>query len=213
MRPLRARLALLGRNRFLQARRERPSRLCAAHQSTVWARAGPEDGPALREHEPTRRSRRKERRATGSQSFGADRLGFPAATRTGGAVCSGTRRRSRYSTRMPPPEALRSSTAGSARTSPPTRDQWQLGKVMEVSLRRTGSTTTGTARASSPGSSPLPLILLRNGALLIGDWSTGTIYRIGTPTEESVRSPCSLAGSGFFQTVQSARRRRRLAQV
>ena len=57
--------------------------------------------------------------------------------------------------------------------------EWQLGVVKRVSLTRSGSTYSGAVSTFLSGlKNPLPLTVARDGALLVGDWSTGTIYRI-----------------------------------
>ena len=57
--------------------------------------------------------------------------------------------------------------------------EWQLGRVIAVSLHRSGSTYTGSARVFVTGlESPLPLLRLPSGSVLVGDWATGTIYRL-----------------------------------
>jgi glucose/arabinose dehydrogenase len=50
--------------------------------------------------------------------------------------------------------------------------EWQSGKVLRVS--RTGSVTTFLTGLKNP----LPVARAPGGALLVGDWSTGTIYRV-----------------------------------
>jgi glucose/arabinose dehydrogenase len=51
--------------------------------------------------------------------------------------------------------------------------EWQLGVVERVALG-TGSVSTFVTGLKNP----LPLIVARDGSLLVGDWSTGTIYRV-----------------------------------
>jgi glucose/arabinose dehydrogenase len=64
--------------------------------------------------------------------------------------------------------------AGSALVS-----EWNLGKVLRVPLRQKGTTYTGTAVPFLTGiKNPLPVITASGGAVLVGDWTTGTIYRI-----------------------------------
>jgi glucose/arabinose dehydrogenase len=57
--------------------------------------------------------------------------------------------------------------------------EWQLGKVLRVALHRHGSTYTGTVTTFLTGiANPLPVTTTADGAVLIGDWSSGRIYRI-----------------------------------
>ena len=107
--------------------------------------------------------------------------GFPACYGQVGAACAG----------VPKPIAvlgkhaaaggvavlttqLRGKFDGSALVS-----EWNLGKVLRVPLRKTGTTYTGSAVPFLTGfANPLPVITTAGGAVLIGDWSTGKIYRI-----------------------------------
>jgi glucose/arabinose dehydrogenase len=58
--------------------------------------------------------------------------------------------------------------------------EWELGKVLAVSLRTSGPAVTGSSpRTVLTGfKSPLPLLATSAGALYVGDWTTGRIYRI-----------------------------------
>jgi glucose/arabinose dehydrogenase len=57
--------------------------------------------------------------------------------------------------------------------------EWNLGTVLRVPLRQKGTTYTGTAVPFLTGiKNPLPVITASGGAVLVGDWTTGTIYRI-----------------------------------
>ena len=59
--------------------------------------------------------------------------------------------------------------------------EWQLGKVLRVALTRHGSAYTGKVAPFLTGfRSPLPILATPGGALLIGDWATGRIYRIAS---------------------------------
>jgi glucose/arabinose dehydrogenase len=58
--------------------------------------------------------------------------------------------------------------------------EWQLGKVQRVVLTKTDSGYTGKVEPYLTGlKNPLPLLAIGGGALLVGDWQTGKIYRIG----------------------------------
>ena len=57
--------------------------------------------------------------------------------------------------------------------------EWQTGRVLRVTLAKSGSTYTGGATPLLTGiRNPLALAATRDGALLVGDWGTGRIYRI-----------------------------------
>jgi hypothetical protein len=57
-------------------------------------------------------------------------------------------------------------------------DWWAAGRVMRVSLTRSGSSYTGSVSTFVTGlKSPLP-VASSDGTVLVGDRATGTIYRI-----------------------------------
>jgi glucose/arabinose dehydrogenase len=57
--------------------------------------------------------------------------------------------------------------------------EWSTGKVQQVTLARSGPAYTGTVKPFLTGlQQPVPVILTPDGALLVGDWGTGTVYRI-----------------------------------
>ena len=57
--------------------------------------------------------------------------------------------------------------------------EWALGKVQQVALEASGATTAGTVSPFLTGiRSPMPVLLGPDGGLFIGDWATGTVYRI-----------------------------------
>ncbi len=110
-----------------------------------------------------------------------DDLGFPDCYGQAGAACAG----------VPEPTAELDPHAGaggvaivtgqlgpSVGTSALVSD-WALGKVQRVALTRSGSTYTGTVTTFLTGlKDPLPVAVTPDGALLVGDWSTGSIYLI-----------------------------------
>ena len=100
--------------------------------------------------------------------------GFPACYGQTGTACAG----------VPKPLAVlgRHAAAGGIAV---TRDgavivaEWKLGKVLRVTLRKTGSTYTGAAATLLTGiANPLPVAIASDDAILVGDWSSGKIYRI-----------------------------------
>jgi glucose/arabinose dehydrogenase len=57
--------------------------------------------------------------------------------------------------------------------------EWELGKVQRVALDRTASGYEGSVTALLTGiEHPLAIALAPDRSLLVGDWATGTIYRI-----------------------------------
>jgi glucose/arabinose dehydrogenase len=57
--------------------------------------------------------------------------------------------------------------------------EWTTGKVRAVPLTKSGTAYRGTARSFLSGfQHPMPVFVTSAGALLVGDWGTGTVYRI-----------------------------------
>jgi glucose/arabinose dehydrogenase len=57
--------------------------------------------------------------------------------------------------------------------------EWTQGKVQRVALSRSGSGFSGTVTPFLTGiAHPLAIALTPDGSLLVGDWQTGTVYRI-----------------------------------
>ena len=57
--------------------------------------------------------------------------------------------------------------------------EWRLGKVQPVALRRSATGYEGLVRPLLTGiENPLAVTLAPDGSLLVGDWATGTIYRL-----------------------------------
>jgi glucose/arabinose dehydrogenase len=107
--------------------------------------------------------------------------GFPGCYGQGGSACAG----------IPTPVAVLDKHAAAGAVVVATGQlgpgvgtaalvaEWQSAKVLQVALTRTGSTYTGMATPLLGGvKNPLALALAPDGSLLVGDWSTGTIYRI-----------------------------------
>lgn len=105
---------------------------------------------------------------------------FPGCYGQGGAACSG----------VPRPVAMldqHAAVAGLAITTGQLGStvgtsalvaEWSFGKVQRVGLRKKGSSYAGSVEPFLTGvKNPVPL-LLGGGALLVGDWGTGTVYRI-----------------------------------
>ena len=57
--------------------------------------------------------------------------------------------------------------------------EWSTGSVKRVELSADGSSYSGTTSTFITGlTNPVPLVTTPSGSLLVGDWSTGTIYEI-----------------------------------
>jgi hypothetical protein len=59
--------------------------------------------------------------------------------------------------------------------------EWATGKVLRIALSKDGSTYTGTVSPFLGGlKNPVPVGVNPDGAIVVGDWGTGIIYRIST---------------------------------
>jgi glucose/arabinose dehydrogenase len=107
--------------------------------------------------------------------------GFPNCYGQGGSACAG----------VPSPVAVLDAHAalsgvaivtgqlGEASATSAIVAEWSLGKVQRVTLTRNGSTYTGVVTPFLTGvENPVAVAVRPDGALFVGDWSTGTIYRI-----------------------------------
>ena len=121
------------------------------------------------------------RPATGWPSCARQAWGFPACYGQGGSVCDG----------VPAPVAeldahaavsgvaivnggLGPSIGPSALVA-----EWATGKVLRVGLAHEGTTYTGTVEPFLTGlTQPVPVATAPDGSVFVGDWGTGTIYRI-----------------------------------
>jgi glucose/arabinose dehydrogenase len=57
--------------------------------------------------------------------------------------------------------------------------EWALGKVQRVALEKSGGTYRGVVTTFLTGpKNPVAVNMTADGALLVGDWTTGTIYRV-----------------------------------
>ncbi len=125
-----------------------------------------------------------------------DVWGFPDCYGQGGAACDG----------VPAPVAVLDAHAAvsgialleggldtEAAGSPPTLTayvaEWATGKVLQVRVVRAGTTYTGTAAPFLTGvSKPVGVAVAPDGSLIVGDWGTGTVYRIAAATASASRS-------------------------
>jgi glucose/arabinose dehydrogenase len=57
--------------------------------------------------------------------------------------------------------------------------EWSLGKIKQVTLKKTGSNYTATVSPMVTGlQHPVPVILSPAGSLMIGDWGSGAVYQL-----------------------------------
>jgi glucose/arabinose dehydrogenase len=107
--------------------------------------------------------------------------GFPSCYGQGGSACAG----------VPTPVAVLDKHAavsgvaivtdglGASFSPSALVAEWATGVVLRVALVRDGSTWTGTVEPFLTGlTQPVAVTSAPDGAVLVGDWGTGTIYRI-----------------------------------
>ena len=109
--------------------------------------------------------------------------GFPDCYGQGGTACTG----------VPTPTAVLDAHAavsgvaivtgqlGAAVGNSALVAEWSTGVVEAVALTGVGSTYSGTVTRFLTGlQNPVAVAVSPDGALLVGDWTTGTIYRIAS---------------------------------
>jgi glucose/arabinose dehydrogenase len=109
--------------------------------------------------------------------------GFPACYGQGGALCSG----------VPSPLAVLDKHAAVSGIAIVTGQlgatvgtsalvaEWTDGKVQQVSLTKVGSRYTGSVSTFVGGlKNPVPVLLGSGRSVYIGDWTTGTVYRVAS---------------------------------
>jgi glucose/arabinose dehydrogenase len=107
--------------------------------------------------------------------------GFPECYGQGGAICDG----------VPKPTAVLDKHAAAGGVAIVTGQlgdtvgtaalvaEWQSQKVLRVALTKSGSSYEGSVAPFLTGlKNPLPVLTTTEGAVLVGDWTTGTIYRV-----------------------------------
>jgi len=107
---------------------------------------------------------------------------FPGCYGQGGAICSGVPR----STAVLDVHAAAGGVAittgqlGASIGTSALVPEWALAKVQRVALRKEGFSYQGSVTPFLTGiANPLAIALAPNGSLLVGDWKSGEIYRIG----------------------------------
>ncbi|TMC07995.1 MAG: hypothetical protein E6J41_14990 [Chloroflexi bacterium] len=98
---------------------------------------------------------------------------FPDCHGQGGTACAG----------VPSPTAVLDPHAAAGGLaivgSAAVVSEWAKGKVLRVALTRTGTGYRGSVSPFLSGlRNPLPVVAGGGGGVLVGDWGTGTIYRI-----------------------------------
>jgi glucose/arabinose dehydrogenase len=107
---------------------------------------------------------------------------FPACYGQGGSVCSGVPAVLATLGKHAAAGGVAVVTGqfGSAIGTAALVSEWQLGTVQRVALTGSAASLSGGAPATilRGFTNPLPVLAARGGALLVGDWTTGVIYRI-----------------------------------
>ncbi len=112
-----------------------------------------------------------------------DEWGFPDCYGQGGGVCDG----------VPEPTAELDEHAavsgvaivtGSLGTTVGTAAivaEWSTGKIQRVALDQSGGGYTGRVEPFLTGlKNPVPVLVAPDGAVLVGDWTTGAVYRVAS---------------------------------
>lgn len=108
--------------------------------------------------------------------------GFPDCYGQGGAACAGA---PSPVAALDPHAALSGVAVVTGQLGPAVGTaaivaEWAEGKVQRVALDRAGDGYTGTVSPFLTGiEKPVPVVLGPDGALYVGDWQSGTVYRVG----------------------------------
>lgn len=107
--------------------------------------------------------------------------GFPGCYGQGGAACAGVPRPAAVLDRHGAVGgvAILTGQLGASVGTAAIVPEWNVAKVQRVALRRSASGLLGTVEPFLTGiPNPLAVALAPDGSLLVGDWKSGTIYRI-----------------------------------
>jgi glucose/arabinose dehydrogenase len=111
--------------------------------------------------------------------------GFPGCYGQGGASCAGVPRPTAVLDKHAAVSgvAIVNGQLGPRLANSAIVAEWTLGKVQRVALKNVGGTYVGAVSPFLTGvKNPVPVQLTPDGALLVGDWATGTVYRISSVT-------------------------------
>jgi glucose/arabinose dehydrogenase len=107
--------------------------------------------------------------------------GFPACYGQGGDACTGTPASTAVLDKHAAVSGVAVVTAGLGSTIGPSAlvAEWAQDKVLRVALEPDGTTWTGTVTTFLGGlEQPVPVLSGPDGAVFVGDWGTGIVYRI-----------------------------------
>jgi glucose/arabinose dehydrogenase len=112
--------------------------------------------------------------------------GFPGCYGQGGAACTGVPRPTAVLDKHAAVGgvAILTGQLGASVGTAAIVPEWNIAKVQLVALRRSGSRLAGTVEPFLTGiPNPLAVALAPDHSLLVGDWKSGTIYRITRASE------------------------------
>jgi glucose/arabinose dehydrogenase len=112
--------------------------------------------------------------------------GFPGCYGQGGAACTGVPRPTAVLDKHAAVGgvAILTGQLGASVGTAAIVPEWNVAKVQLVALRRSGSRLAGTVEPFLTGiPNPLAVALAPDHSLLVGDWKSGTIYRITRASE------------------------------
>jgi glucose/arabinose dehydrogenase len=107
--------------------------------------------------------------------------GFPGCYGQGGVACTGVPRPTAVLDKHGAVSAVAIVTGqlGSSLAPSAIVAEWAVGRIQRVELHRVGSSYAGSVTPFLTGlRNPVPVLMGPDGALLVGDWTTGTVYRI-----------------------------------
>jgi glucose/arabinose dehydrogenase len=107
--------------------------------------------------------------------------GFPACYGQGGDACTGSPAPTAVLDKHAAVSGVAIVTGGLGSTIGPSAlvAEWAQGKVLRVALAHDGTTWTGTVSTFLSGlQQPVPVLSGPDGAVYVGDWGTGIVYRI-----------------------------------
>ena len=110
-----------------------------------------------------------------------DGWGFPACYGQGGSACAGVPKELAMLDKHAAAGGLAVVTGqlGASVGTAALVSEWSLGKVLRASLTRSGSGYSGKLTPFLTGlKNPLALVTLADGSVLVGDWGSGTVYRV-----------------------------------
>jgi len=107
--------------------------------------------------------------------------GFPACYGQSGSACVGSPAPTAVLDKHAAVSGVAIITGGLGATVGPSAfvAEWAQGKVLRVALQHDGSSWSGTVMTFLDGlQQPVPIVVGPDGAVFVGDWATGIVYRV-----------------------------------